>query len=246
MTEENEQQMEQLFHDHYERMYRLAFALLHDNDAAKDVVRRTAPDAIHQIIGFYPIKMTVDGENIFVECTQKTSGKMIGRIVDAHQRPIDFANVSLTPRVGLWAPRLSLVLMWQDFDMVHNGETLKLNNPLLMTNWYNSFSISEDYILTADITGHTYGDNTIATLKPSYQLNLGITKKLKQWTFQLQATDVFRTARNSVFAYGTSMLLDKWNYSDSQAVKLTVSYRFNSVNSKYKGTGAGNEEKNRF
>ena len=31
MTEENEQQMEQLFHDNYERMYRLAFALLHDN-----------------------------------------------------------------------------------------------------------------------------------------------------------------------------------------------------------------------
>ena len=38
MTEDNEQQMEQLFHDHYERMYRLAFALLHDNDVAKDVV----------------------------------------------------------------------------------------------------------------------------------------------------------------------------------------------------------------
>ena len=38
MTENNEQQMEQLFHNHYERMYRLAFALLHDNDEAKDVV----------------------------------------------------------------------------------------------------------------------------------------------------------------------------------------------------------------
>ena len=38
MTEENEQQMEQLFHDHYEQMYRLAFVLLHDNDVAKDVV----------------------------------------------------------------------------------------------------------------------------------------------------------------------------------------------------------------
>ena len=38
MTEDNEQQMEQLFHDHYKRMYRLAFALLHDNDVAKDVV----------------------------------------------------------------------------------------------------------------------------------------------------------------------------------------------------------------
>ena len=44
MTEENEQQMEQLFHDNYERMYRLAFALLHDNDAAKDVVSDTAEE----------------------------------------------------------------------------------------------------------------------------------------------------------------------------------------------------------
>ena len=31
MTEENEQRMERLFHDHYEQMYRFAFALLHDN-----------------------------------------------------------------------------------------------------------------------------------------------------------------------------------------------------------------------
>ncbi len=156
------------------------------------------------------------------------------------------AVLSLTPRIGIWSPRLSLVLMGQDFEMLHDGEMLKLNNPLLMTNWYNSFSISRGYILTADITGHTYGDNTIATLKPSYQLNLGITKKLKQWTFQLQATDVFRTARNSMFTYGTSMVLDKWNYSDSQAVKLTISYRFNTANSKYKGTGAGNAEKSRL
>ena len=34
MTEENEQRMERLFHDHYEQMYRFAFALLHDNEEA--------------------------------------------------------------------------------------------------------------------------------------------------------------------------------------------------------------------
>lgn len=38
MTEEKEQQMERLFRDNYERMYRLAYALLHDNEEAKDVV----------------------------------------------------------------------------------------------------------------------------------------------------------------------------------------------------------------
>ena len=38
MTKENEQRMERLFHDHYEQMYRVAFALLHDNEEARDVV----------------------------------------------------------------------------------------------------------------------------------------------------------------------------------------------------------------
>ena len=33
--------------------------------------------------------------NIIVECMQKTPTKMIGRIVDVHHRPIDFANVAL-------------------------------------------------------------------------------------------------------------------------------------------------------
>lgn len=37
MTEKKEKQMEQLFRANYERMYRLAFALLHDNEEARDV-----------------------------------------------------------------------------------------------------------------------------------------------------------------------------------------------------------------
>ncbi len=38
MTERKGKQMEQLFRTNYERMYRLAFALLHDNEEARDVV----------------------------------------------------------------------------------------------------------------------------------------------------------------------------------------------------------------
>ena len=68
---------------------------LEDFTVTTDVVKRTAPDAIRQIIGFYPMKMTIDGDNIFVECTQKSFTKMIGRVVDSNNRPIDFANVAL-------------------------------------------------------------------------------------------------------------------------------------------------------
>jgi len=38
MTEEKEQLLERLFHDNYERMFRLAYALLHDHEEARDVV----------------------------------------------------------------------------------------------------------------------------------------------------------------------------------------------------------------
>ena len=68
---------------------------LEDFMVTTNIVKRTAPDAIRQIIGFYPMKMTIDGDNIFVECTQKSSTKMIGRVVDSNNRPIDFANVAL-------------------------------------------------------------------------------------------------------------------------------------------------------
>ena len=52
-------------------------------------------DAIRQVISFYPIKVTYDGNNIFVECTQKESAKVIGRVVDENGKPLEFANVSL-------------------------------------------------------------------------------------------------------------------------------------------------------
>ena len=68
---------------------------LEDFIVSTNIVKKIPLDAIQQVIGFYPIKVTIDGENIFVECTQKAPTKMIGRIVDTHHRPVDFANVAL-------------------------------------------------------------------------------------------------------------------------------------------------------
>ena len=68
---------------------------LEDFTVTTNIVRRTPLDAIRQVIGFYPMKVTIDGKNVFVECTQKAPTKMMGRIVDVRRRAIDFANVAL-------------------------------------------------------------------------------------------------------------------------------------------------------
>ncbi len=68
---------------------------LEDFKVTKSIRNQSVPDAIMQLIGFYPIKMTQMDNVIVVECTQKAPTKMIGRIVDTHHRPVDFANVAL-------------------------------------------------------------------------------------------------------------------------------------------------------
>ena len=156
------------------------------------------------------------------------------------------ATISLRPRIGIWSSNLVLNLMGQDFDINHNGQTRKMNNPLLFANLFNTFSLKGGYRLSVNFTGHTSGDMDIVTMKPSYQTNLGLVKTFNRWTFQLQVNDIFRTARNSMLTYGSQMVLDKWNYSDTQAAVLTIRYNFNSTSSKYRGTGAGDAEKNRF
>ena len=55
----------------------------------------TTEEAVCQVIGFYPMRVTYDKDRIFVECTQKETTKVIGRVVDEKGKPIEFANVSL-------------------------------------------------------------------------------------------------------------------------------------------------------
>jgi len=52
-------------------------------------------EAIREVIGFYPMKVTYDDDKIFIECTQKEDTKVIGHIVDESGQPIEFANISL-------------------------------------------------------------------------------------------------------------------------------------------------------
>ncbi len=156
------------------------------------------------------------------------------------------AVLSFSPKISVWSPRLRLNVMGQGLKIPVMGAEQRLDNPLLFMNLYNSFSIEKGFTVTGDVLYHTAGDMDVVTLKPSWQVNLGLTKSLGNWFFQLSTTDVFKTARNSMLTYGSQMRLDKWNYSDSQAVRLTVRYAFNTAMSRYKGKGAGRSERSRL
>ncbi len=61
------------------------------------VSRKTVPDAIQQMIGFYPVRMTVksDDREIYVECTHKTDRHLTGTIIDEQGKPVAYANITI-------------------------------------------------------------------------------------------------------------------------------------------------------
>ena len=69
---------------------------LEDFTITTSIRNKSIPDAIRQMIGFYPISMTM-GQNreIYVECTHKTSRHLKGQVVDEHNLPLAYANVAL-------------------------------------------------------------------------------------------------------------------------------------------------------
>lgn len=55
---------------------------LEDFRITLSIKRQTVPDAIRQMIGFYPITITEQANNIFVECISKGRKRFKGCLVD--------------------------------------------------------------------------------------------------------------------------------------------------------------------
>ena len=68
---------------------------LEDFNVTTDVKNSSIPEAIQQLIGFYPIRMTMNGKEVYVECTHKTAQRLTGRLVDEHNLPVAYANIAL-------------------------------------------------------------------------------------------------------------------------------------------------------
>ena len=56
---------------------------------------QTIGNAVRQVVGFYPMKITETDSLITVECVQKETQKVIGRVIDEQGQPVEFANVAL-------------------------------------------------------------------------------------------------------------------------------------------------------
>ena len=184
----------------------------------------------------------------------------IGRVYDEEKeiaiyQPVNFdhqdrvyATLVASPKLGFWQPNITLHYYQQMFDAEAYGAPKKLNKPEFSFDLKNWFVINPT--MKALVQTNYSGSNHWAFMYRGS--NFAVNARLQKSFFKerlsctLYANDIFRTSKTKMTTYYAIGLTDQDVYSYTQCVGLTLSYNLNVSHSKYKGSGAGNEEKSRL
>ena len=159
-----------------------------------------------------------------------------------------YASVNVSPKFGIFRPTWKFNYSQQFFDTKKYGASKALSKPLLSCSINNSFALSETMNAAIRLNASTTHVEGFLMMKSDYSVNLQFDKSFanRTWIIYLSANDIFKTAKErwTMYGLGAGTIKDCYNYTRN--ISLQVTYNFNAKHSKYKGTGAGNEEKSRL
>ena len=148
-----------------------------------------------------------------------------------------------------WTPQYNVSLMKPWFKTEFLGEQKRFNHPMLALQLGNIITLPHDWLLQADFNMHTYGyQQNVWFNSTNAMLSLSVSKDFfkRRLNVKLTGNDLFNSGINRFTLYSNRMMFQKMEDNDSRCIQLSLRYRFNVTPSKYKGTGAGNAEKNRL
>ena len=156
---------------------------------------------------------------------------------------------SLQPRFGIYYPALACGFLAQFYKIDYCGEKKSFNHPMPIVRFNNMLQLSKTTLLNADFIWRGKGDQeNIQGEKATWGINLGYTQVFnKHWRLKLAANDIFngsRTNQYMIYSGLRSMFLAK--HVNTRSVECTLRYMFNVTKSKYRGQGAGGDERKRL
>lgn len=158
------------------------------------------------------------------------------------------AMANYSPTFGCWHPSLMAAVSMQDFKITHNGATMKFDKPLAIVRLGNAIHLPFDIWLNGDLSYRSAGNAENLYLENNWTFDLGVYKSFNDdtWSIKLQLNDVFDSSKQEFTMYDAiSQTFVRKNY-DTRDLQLTIRYNFNTARSRYKGQGAGSEEKSRL
>ena len=158
------------------------------------------------------------------------------------------ASISYAPNVGLWHPQLRVMMYKQWMTLQTTDGVQRMNKPLCAFQSANTFKFSKS--LSAEMTLMLMSkgnENNVEKDNVTLHANASITKTFLNdcLSIRLAGYDLFYSQKRAVLR-SEKVVLTNQNKYDSRYVELTLRYTYNQAKSKYKGTGAGAAERQRF
>jgi len=156
--------------------------------------------------------------------------------------------LSYQPQISeVWHPMFALNAGYQDFKMECNGEIRKFDDPLFNLIWQNNFTLPAGFRLDANIIFIPSGDKLNVEmgniLMNNYQLQRDFLKG--RLNVSLSANDPFQLGRIRGKVFSGNNILQTKNIP-TREFRISATYRFNQSRDKYRGTGAGSNQKSRM
>lgn len=151
-------------------------------------------------------------------------------------------------QVGIWQPAVNMGIMKQWLTIDYMGGRKKLNNPIGMIQFQNAIHLPGDIWMNIDLQWMSEGNEKNTHRNFSSYLNAKLYKAFfnNSLGVSIEANDIFNKG-----SYGITMLsrdVSTFQLSEnlSRSFVITLQYTFNSSRDRYRGQGAGANEKNRF
>ena len=187
-----------------------------------------------------PIYQTVETykDNAAIGLMRMINGKSYNNVT---------STLNLQPTFGIWHPMLSAMVEKQWFELqTRDGQYL--NKPVAMFRFNNTFD-TKWAMFSVMMTYITKGyEENHYIYKPMFNTDLSIYKGFLKdcLTLQLYVSDVFGTNDSHIIGKYGKLKETVFDEFSTSKISLTVRYKFNVTRSKYKGTGAGDSQKNRM
>ena len=199
-----------------------------------------------------------DSETMSTEPYPGSSDPMVSLV-----RPInsfdDYNQLSISPSLRpvihlgkvTWHPMWSFFVVFQNYKSpCADGSIITLNHPFFSTGLQNDFELTKNLRLNASVSVRSKGDyNNYRMNRTSVNTSLGVQydinlRRLGTLNIDARCYDPFHTAKNEGIVYGYRELTIFHPTRRTFMIELT--WKFNEANSKYRGSGAGKQQKDRM
>ena len=158
--------------------------------------------------------------------------------------------LNATPKIGIWQMNYSVEFAVQDHDYGELGIAHNWHGLMTDFTFDNTFTLPHAWMLNVTGSITPYQKSAYWINKTTGSLDLRLSKQFlrdKSLNVALVASDILRTKYDEGTAYGGIGYRNIFRlYRDARRIGFNVSWRFNATKSRYKGSHAGQDERNRL